>query len=140
MRIVFDASTLHQSKLGSVTGVVHFDFGADRQFPESGWNDFVVVVATWWLDALEQIARGSAQADLRFMDGPYWITAVAQGPDLLLRCVENRTGAGMLYEVTVAVEDLKRELMIFARQLSSTCAKAKIQSPDLNELRKYLPH
>lgn len=138
MRIVFDPSTLRQSKKGSVTGVVFFDFGAARQFPGSGWNDFVIVILNWWLAALERLIQGQPKADLRFMDGPYWITAIAHGPSLLLRCIEDRTDAGPPYDVLVRVEDLKRELMTFARQLSNACAQAHIQSAELNELRKYL--
>jgi hypothetical protein len=79
MRIVFDPNTLHQSKMGSVTGVVYFDFDANRQFPMAGWNDVVVVVATWWIDAFRQIVGGQIGAEFLFMDGPCWITAVPQG-------------------------------------------------------------
>jgi len=93
----------------------------------------------WWIAALGQLTHGQVEADFRFMDGPYSITAVARGPNLLLRCTEDRTGAGTLYEVVVGVEDLKRELMTLARQLSTACARAKIESADLDELRKHLP-
>ena len=92
MRIVFDAITLHQSQRGSITGVVCFDFGERRQFPEADWNDFVVVIAGWWITAMEQLGRGRAKVELRFMDGPYWITAVTQGPNVQLQCVEDRAG------------------------------------------------
>jgi hypothetical protein len=140
MHIIFDPTTLRQSKKGAVTGVVYFDFGSDRQFPGAGWNDFVTVILNWWLAALEGLIQGDEEAYLRFMDGPYWITAVAQGSNILLRCTEDRVGAGVLYEVVVRGEDLKRELMTFARDLSSACARANIQSADLDEVRKYLPN
>ena len=140
MRIIFDPTTLHQSKRGSVTGVVYFDFGSVGQFPCAGWNDFVVVILTWWWAALEELIQDSEEVCLHFMDGPYWITAIAQGRDILLRCTEDRTGAGVLYEVIVAVEDLKYELMSFSSQLLSACAKADIRSEILDDLRRHLPN
>ena len=93
MRIVFDPSTLHQSDGGSVIAVVYFDFGADRQFPVAGWNDFVVVIASWWVAALENIAEAQEEPELRFMDGPNWIAVFPRGASRRLRCIEDRRGA-----------------------------------------------
>jgi hypothetical protein len=74
------------------------------------------------------------------MDGPYWITAVSQGTNLLLRCIEDRRGAGLVYEVAVQFDDFKRELLTFARDVSAACKAAGIASPDLDALRCYLPN
>jgi hypothetical protein len=139
MRIVFDPNTLHQSKMGSVTGVVYFDFGAKRQFPVTGWSDFVIVVVNWWLAALDCISHGGMETELRFMDGPYWIAVVAQeGANLLLRCTEDRRDAGVVYEVVVGVGDLRRELTDLAGEVSQACARAGIESADLDHLRRHL--
>jgi hypothetical protein len=138
MRILFDPNTLQQSKMGSVTGVVYFEFNPDLQFPTAGWNDFVVVVANWWRVALEQISEGQAEADFRFMDGPYWITAVSQGTNLLLRCIEDRRGAGLVYEVVVHVDDLRREVITFCRDVSLACKAAGIESADVDKVRHHL--
>jgi hypothetical protein len=140
MQIVFDSTTLHQGKMGSVTGVVYFDFGSVGQFPMFRWNDFVVVVLTWWMAALEELNLGSEQACFRFMDGPYWITGIAQGQNILLRCTEDRVGAGVLYEVVVALKDLRRELTSFSSQLLRACTQAGIQSEDLDDLVRQLPN
>lgn len=123
-----------------MTGVVYFDFGTDRKFPAAGWNDFVIVILNWWFAALGQLSQGEKKVDLRFMDGPYWITAIAKGRDLILRCIEDRRGAGEPYEVVVGLEDLRSELMSFAYRLSSACTRANISSDELVQLRKYLPN
>jgi hypothetical protein len=140
MRIVFDPSTLHQSKKGSVTGVVYFDFGADQQFPVGGWNDFVVVIACWWLDALHTVGHAKANAVLRFMDGPFWIAVNAEeGSKVSLRCIEDRRGARPVREVIIDQAELQRELMEFAQTVSRTCAAAGIESADVDNLRRLLP-
>jgi hypothetical protein len=108
VRISFDPATLHQSRSGSITGVVYFEFGPERQFPSLGWNDFVVVLASWWMVALKEVAEGAPEVKLYFMDGPYWITVVSQEGGLLLRCTEDRRGAGVVYELRAKLGDLER--------------------------------
>jgi hypothetical protein len=139
MQIVFDPSTVRQSKIGSITGVVYFDFDSGRGFPGVGWNDFVVVILNWWIAALQKILQGE-KAELRFMDGPYWISVVPQGPTILLQCTEDRDGAGVLYEVDVGIESFKRELLSFARRLWNAYRQANIQASELDEIKKYLPN
>jgi hypothetical protein len=75
------------------------------------------------------------------MDGPFWITAVSQGTNLLLlRCVEDHRDVDSVYEVTVQVDVLERELRAFARDVSVACKRAGIKSSDLDELRNRLPN
>jgi hypothetical protein len=141
MRIAFDPATLHQSKRGSITGVVYFDFGGAEAFPIEGWNDFVVVIAGWWLSAMAQVAGGSGEAQLRFMDGPYWVTVRAQDPARLqLHCIEDRRGAGEVFQAEVDTEELASEMRRFARDVAQACAAAGFDSPELAELRRYLPN
>jgi hypothetical protein len=140
MRLIFDPATIHQSRRGgSITGVIYYDFGAGRQFPETDWDDFPVVILNWWIEALEQVGEGSESVKFCFMDGPFWMTAVPEGEDnLLLSCVEDRRDVGIRFEVLVHQGDLRRELMKVARSVSSACASAGIESADLNELRTRL--
>ncbi|WP_148314476.1 hypothetical protein [Sorangium cellulosum] len=141
MRIAFEPSTLHKSKMGAVTGVVYFDFGPEQRFPVAGWNDFVVVVAGWWLAALSQITRTGGENVLRFMDGPYWITVIPQEcSKLLLRCTEDRRGAGVVQSTTVDLDEFEREINGFARAVSLACAAAGVESADLENLRSLLPN
>src|SRR5262245_54115149 len=133
VRIVFDPTTLHQSRMGSITAIVFFDLGPDKQFPGIGWNDFVVVVASWWLAAVEQVARGALRAELRFMDGPYWITILrAEGSAVRLQCYEERTTPQVVNETVVNIEDLSRELREFSSAVSLACARVHFESPDLD--------
>jgi hypothetical protein len=126
MRILFDPTTVQQGESGSVTGVVYFEFTPDLQFPVAGWNDFVVVVANWWRAALEQMSEGQAEAKFPFMDGPYWITAISRGTDLLLRCIKDRRGVGVVHEAVVQLDDLEREVITFARGVSVACKAAAL--------------
>jgi hypothetical protein len=139
MRIFFDPNTLRQSRSGSITGVVYFEFGPERQFPGLGWDDFVVVLASWWMVALKEITEGASEVKLRFMDGPYWITVISQEGALSLRCTEDRRGEDVLHELNVELSDLTGEIFAFARNVSNACKTAGISSVDLDNMRTALP-
>jgi hypothetical protein len=140
VRICFDPSTLRQSRSGLITGVVYFEICAERQFPSLGWNDFVVVLASWWMVAMKEIPEGTSEVKLRFMDGPYWVAVVSQEGRLLLRCTEDRRGAGVAYELTVKLGDLMGEIFTFARKVSDACKTVGISSVDLDNMRAALPN
>ena len=140
IRIVLDQNTLRQSKSGSVTAVIYFDFGFGRQFPSADWDDFVVVIISWWMAALNELMHGSDEVCLHFMDGPYEIRASVQGANVVLCCVRQRVDAEESYEVIVGLEELRRELMTAAGKLSSACSRANIQAPELSEIRKHMPN
>lgn len=139
MKIVFDASTLRQSKKGSITAIVYFDFGSGCQFPDSGWSDFVVVVATWWKAAFDKVTRGHKSADFRFMDGPYRISGVmSEKHTIQLRCIEDRRGQRVVHQAVVGSDVLKRELITLAIDVSRECDAAGIESRDLDQLKNDL--
>lgn len=139
MKIEFAPTSIHQGSKGSVTGVIYFDFDPTHQFPVFGWNDFVVVLANWWLSALADLMRGADQAQLRFMDGPYWVEVLrTTESSVLLRCVEDRPGNGIVYESTVKIDDLGSCLRKFARDIVTTCAEYNIESTDVSELKRNI--
>jgi hypothetical protein len=74
------------------------------------------------------------------MDGPYWITVVSQEGESLLRCTEDRRGAGVMYELRVELSDLTAEIFSFARKVSDACKTAGISSVDLDHMRTGLPN
>lgn len=60
------------TKRGKVTGPVSIQM-YDRFFPAEDWDDFPVVILSWWLEALLSIEGGQRGKVLcQFMDGPYW--------------------------------------------------------------------
>lgn len=141
MQIIFDESTLRQSKKGSITGVVFFDFG-DVLFPDDRWNDFVVVVVTWWLGALERLERGiDREVVFQFMDGPYSINLTRQDAnDALLRCIEDRSHGGILHEERVDLPTLAAQVRRLARQIVSACRRSGFESSDVDTLKRHLPN
>lgn len=141
MRVVFDESTLAQTdnRSRSITGVLYLEFDGFR-FPQERWNDFVVVITSWWLEAVEKLERGEQESILRFMDGPYWVTLVKRdGNSILVRCIEDRRDGGILHEETIDLPDLVRQLRSLGRQVVSVCGREGIVSGDVDVLKSHLP-
>ncbi len=63
--------SLSRSSHGSITGQIWLSFDG-RNFPETNWSDFPIVVAGWWLDSVIELVEGQKRdSELRFMDGPF---------------------------------------------------------------------
>lgn len=139
MQIVFDPNTLHQTKMGSIIGVLYVDFYTTC-FPGDRWDDFIVVVTTWWLEALVKLELGfEREIALYFMDGPYWLTLTRKyGDDVQIRCVEDRIGSGVVHEEPISLEDFGKQLRRIARQVVSACRRNHFKSEDLDALEKAL--
>ena len=143
MQIVFDEASLARGtgKSRSVTGVVYYDFSGFL-FPAERWSDFIAVVVTWWLEALEKMGRGTEQeAVLRFMDGPYFLRLIAISDDIVLvKCVEDRSDAGVVHEEHVSLTDFRAQLQRLARQIAWACKQRGWESTDLDALKSHLPN
>lgn len=143
MRIVFDASTLEQrdNASRSITGVLYFDFSGFH-FPSEQWNDFAVVIITWWLSAIQKLERDiEREVVLRFMDGPYYLRLAREDDaTALLRCIEDRGPAGMVHEEYVNVADMGAQLRRVARHIASACSRNGMESSELDALKRYLPN
>lgn len=58
----------------AITGEIYFE-NIDGYFPEIHWNDFVVVILNWWIEAINRIKKAAVgeSDEFLFMDGPYLV-------------------------------------------------------------------
>jgi len=74
LRIEVLPASLVQSQSGAITGEISLCFGSHR-FPGDGWNDFVVIVLSWWCESCATLLRRAERQEFWFMDGPFLFTA-----------------------------------------------------------------
>src|SRR5689334_16473746 len=92
--------TLIRRSSGSIIGHIWTTI-EDWSFPNQGWNDFPVVILSWWSEALLTLSAGeNDRARFSFMDGPYFFEISAPLADVSLvsfyRIV--KTGSELLRE------------------------------------------
>ena len=70
-RLLVSRSGLGRSNAGLVYANISLKVG-ESIFPSVDWTDFVVVVLTWWAEAMVRLLRGELErVKVRFMEGPY---------------------------------------------------------------------
>jgi hypothetical protein len=119
---------------GLITGILFFDFGI-FQFPEREWNDAVVVIVDWWLTALIRLATGQTEeAELRFMEGPFWLSVRREsGDECQLQCIEG-SRAQVQFQCQISAVKLLRSTLRIATRLQRVCYQNGWQSVDIEAL------
>ena len=130
-RIVLVERSLRQHSGGSITGIIYWQ--ADGlSFPDDSWDDFVVVILRWWVQAIMRLAeRSSTVESLLFMDGPFAVRLSVEGS--IVRVVFVRDD-----EVTASrqtgIRDLCRTIGAAAAAVLRACHTRKLRSKDVDEL------
>lgn len=133
-QLIFFDESADCSRRGVDTGIVFLDFET-FQFPERAWNDFVVIVVRWWLSALTTfIADDAAEAELRFMDGPFLVLVQREsGDEVRIRCIDTAR-ARELFVGRGSAMDLLRSTLDVAVRVLRICGQLGWQSEDVDIL------
>jgi len=143
IQIIFNEDTVEISENGSITGEVFFQLD-DRFFPFENWNDFIVVILTWWNKSANILANASAgtTANFSFMDGPYIVRGKKSdnGNEVQLSFLERTSNGEAIIEMTdVEIQVLRNSI----RKISNVVLKNKLicniqYNEDIIELKKVL--
>jgi hypothetical protein len=134
MNIEFDPSSIHQSKSGMITGIAYVRVNDNTCFPCEQWNDFIVVLALWWLDAANRVEAGEKKVRMQFMDGPYWIDIESKGENVFARCVDDHSPKSYPASFDYDQVSLRSEIAKFAKCVWRSCRDRKIESDDVRTL------
>lgn len=134
-RVEFVEESIDITGRGLVTGIVFFDFGT-FQFPEREWNDAIVVIVGWWLAALvDFVAGNAAETELRFMEGPFWVSIRRESDDeCQIRCMEGPSARGR-FESRGSSLSLLRSTLGVATRVQRVCHQRGWRSADIDALQ-----
>ena len=124
-----------------ITGEICFVI-EDQFFPEENWNDFVVVILTWWLQCLKKLmlsADGSL-CDFSFMDGPLLVRVKKIDNDIInlefMR--EKLNGDEIQLTARCSVNQLRKSLIGAAKKTIKIIEAKMWDSEETKKLRKFL--
>lgn len=132
--------TLTLTKGNMITGEIYFSTQNDV-FPEKEWRDFVVVIMTWWYDALIRLIeskQNGIEEEFEFMDGPLLIKAVKVSEELLeLNFIkEMRSAEQIFFTINISMTNFKSALLKSGKELLIDLDKKNWHSDDIDELTK----
>jgi hypothetical protein len=134
-QLIVNPETLGRTASGGVTGVLYLR--TDRRcFPGEDWNDFVVVVLSWWNLALLQCIRAEATSfEIRFMEGPFLVELQRTG-EQTCRLALTRDGATLeVYEeIEMDTLALAQSAVRASDQILAVCQQRGWTSRDVEEL------
>ena len=107
-----------------------------RAFPCEGWNDFVLVVFEWWVDAIVRLLSSNhSSADLLFMEGPFEIRIERLDESLHIRCLDRRQRQPSVTGTTTA-EELKAALVTGVNSLRESLQNNPSLRDDVDRLAR----
>ena len=128
-----DRSSFERNSDGLITGVLFVELDGEA-FPDHRWNDFVVVVLSWWLEALAALPGGVSPLVCSFMDGPFQFEVQ---PDAVDKCrvkLVDRRRTASLVEREVPIRDVVDAVLGAAREVLEYCESSGWASPDIDKL------
>jgi hypothetical protein len=123
----------------SAAGLVYAELSlqvGELQLPDSRWTDFVVVVLTWWREALHRLLAGEREPiEVRFMEGPYLVDIGPIDQDRVhLVLVEAQLKRKICREAEVDARALIRSVLSAADKTLAECRMRGWWSDDADKL------
>ena len=139
LNICIAESSMELSKSGNITGEICFQID-DFFFPESNWNDFVVVILTWWNKSINTLIASSVGTvvEFNFMDGPFYIQGAKKNEEeVTLHFIKRSVvGENIFYSIDTDISELKRSINQASKKVIKTMRGKAIQTDDTIELKK----
>jgi hypothetical protein len=133
-KIIVEERSLEQHVDGTVTAVIYWQMGNWR-FPDGDWNDFIVLVLRWWVQAVVRLADGSTSTEaLRFMDGPFEVRLRREKDVIWFSFVSRRRGEQIEASVQGRFQELCRTLGAATTVVLRVCRAAEMHSSEIEQL------
>lgn len=135
LRINLTLSSITISKANAITGSINIQVG-ETYFPNKGWNDFIVIVLTWWNTNFYTFIVGKNKiTDFYFMDGNYKFRLKSNDNILNVQFYSNDE---VISTVEVSIDDFLNELYKKGNNVIITCLELGFRTQEVSELEESL--
>jgi len=125
---------------GSVTGVVFWNAGT-QSFPDSDWNDMIVIVLGWWVKAVTRLLSGtSVSEEIYFMDGPYKLACATKDGILTCQFINRHDEERYIGSYVTTLDDLCSTVLNGAKVVLEVCRRQGIWNADVESLHEGARH
>lgn len=143
VKIILNDDTVEISKKGIITGEIYFQLSETTFFPIINWNDFIVVILTWWNKSANMLVASpvGATVNFSFMDGPFNIMGKKGAGDRIILTFTRRNSSidEVLYIIEVDSLALRSSILEVSRRvLNIIKCKKWHMNDDAIELEKVV--
>ena len=121
----------------AITGEIYFE-STNGYFPELHWNDFVVVILIWWIEAIERIEKATVgeSDEFLFMDGPYLVRGckIDQNRMHLDFIKSQLKGEQILSSMNCDVSSFGESVLTTAKRVVAEINKRKWEANEIDKL------
>lgn len=119
---------------GSATGRIWLEFGG-HAFPSSRWDDFVVVVLGWWVEAILRVIQKNDSVVVNFMDGPYSVEIYRDAFNtLFFNALNSSNFNGGPYVGSADLNSFAADLIFQSQKILTACRQQNWWSNDAEML------
>lgn len=138
LNVDIDSLEINRSK--NITGTIYFSIDYHRYFPDEGWDDFLVIILSWWIKSIRgvDISRIGTTYKLDFMDGP---------PEVLVKKIdETQVEMNFRFEDdlndsfkgTFLFKELKDSLLSVSKKVIREMDRNKWATKDIDEFKNLV--
>jgi hypothetical protein len=135
VNVALESLTLSSRK--AVTGEIYFE-NIEGDFPGLHWNDFVVVILHWWIEAIYRIEKAPVGevAEFLFMDGPYLVRGCKIDQNIIqLDFIKSQLkGEQILSSVNCDISSFEKSVLTTAKKVVAEINKRKWVANELDKL------
>jgi hypothetical protein len=124
-------------KSKNIIGEIYFKI-EDEYFPQKEWSDFVVVILSWWIEAVSTILKSkiNTSCKLFFMDGPYVVNGMKIDDEIVN--LEFVRSDKVLFETQCNIGQLKESLLTTSQTVLKKVEEKKWDTNDVRKLKSSI--
>ncbi len=134
--VVLREQSMEQHSGGSITGIVFWKCNG-HSFPDSAWNDFIIVILGWWVQAIARLIAGTTTTEtMDFMDGPYSILCKTTNNSIDCQFVDRHSEVRAVASWTGQTRELASVIFSAGKLALRVCHTRGLANADLETLER----
>jgi len=137
--LILETKTIEKSSNGKIFGNIYLS-NEHIYFPEKDWNDFIVIILSWWVTSLIKLqSNQSIEEVFNFMDGSFAFSIKMKGSKLCyITCYDTATEEIIEIIENYSFKDINKNIFEVACTLEEYCIKNNWINEDIKELKNSI--
>ncbi|TRZ40270.1 hypothetical protein CEQ21_04860 [Niallia circulans] len=135
-----DLDSLEINRSKNITGTIYFIIDYHRYFPDEGWDDFLVIILSWWIKSIRSvdISRIGTTYKFDFMDGTPEVLVKKVSEDQVEMNFSFEDDLNESFKGTFLYKELKDSLLSVSKQVIRELDRNQWIKEDIDEFKNLV--